>query len=75
MMKKATVSADPVMATETTSLIQADKNSQEEKSKRNIKTPSLLRVLARTFGWTLLKSHMCKFSYDIVQFASPLILK
>lgn len=74
MMKKATVSADPVMAIETTPLIQADKNS-EEKSKRNIKKPSLLRVLARTFGWTLLKSHMCKFSYDIVQFASPLILK
>lgn len=74
MMKKATVSADSVMATETTPLIQADKNSQEEKSQRNIKKPSLLRVLARTFGWTLLKSHMCKFSYDIVQFASPLIL-
>ena len=67
MQEKASAAASH----ETTPLLQAEK----EKTKLKKKEPSLVRVLIRTFGLTLLKSHLCKFTYDILQFASPLLLK
>ncbi|XP_050416423.2 multidrug resistance-associated protein 1 [Patella vulgata] len=39
-----------------------------------LKDASLLKVLAITYGPTLLKAHACKFIYDLLQFVSPTLL-
>lgn len=71
--KAAKISSGPSEVTEKTSLLEVKRTSQPKKAPKK-KEPSLLRVLARTFGTTLLKSHLCKFTYDIFQFVSPLVL-
>ncbi|GAB1601926.1 multidrug resistance-associated protein 1-like [Argonauta hians] len=51
------------------------RKKKKEEKKKGLKKPSLFRVLTKTFGWTLLKSHLCKLCYDLLQFVNPILLR
>ena len=47
----------------------------EDADPKKKKTPSLAKVLAKVYGTTMLRAHLCKFVYDLLTFAGPVLQK
>lgn len=62
-------------ADETTPLIVTNKHQEDFKGKKpEHPSPSLLKILVKTFGVELLQSHVWKLFYDALILTNPLVL-
>ncbi|XP_074651922.1 multidrug resistance-associated protein 1-like isoform X2 [Tubulanus polymorphus] len=52
-----------------------DVKIEDGKTKKEELHPSLVKVMVKCYGPTMLKAHLCKLIYDFMTFVNPLLLK